>query len=234
MHSSRVLPWCVLSVLCLTAPAFAQSTYVGGSLVGEIARFGGVDIDDDNDARIASSLVDSRRDGESIGFDLRVGRALGERWGVELALVRGGGIENRQDRRLSSVLPPTGIIIPPGFPLPVDFGFELVSEQHYTTIDTVGWLRQDIGGRAHLNFLGGVSFIRSESEQSVSITDSRLAIYLPYPPQLEVTQYGVGPVVGAETIIDLGEHAAITAGARIHGGVGGWLIRPAVGARWSF
>ena len=224
------------SLLSVAEPAAAQSTYVGASLFGEITRFGGIDIDDGDAFRIAPSLGEANRDGEALGFDVRVGRAITDRWGVELAFARGGAIDNELRQQFTPSILQTGVILPPGFPIP-SFEYELHSEQQHTTIDTVAWLRQDLSDSAHLVFLGGASFTRIEREEGLRITDPRFAglgIYLPYPTGLETTSYNVGPVVGTELVFDLGDHAAITGGVRLHGGIGGWLVRPGAGIRWRF
>ena len=56
-----------LALLAFVPPASAQSTYVGASLVGDIARYGGVDYDDDDIVRI---LGDSSDNGEALGFNV--------------------------------------------------------------------------------------------------------------------------------------------------------------------
>ena len=222
-------------MVAVATPGAAQSTYVGASLVGEFARFGDVNVNDD-DLRIASELG-PWQNGETIGFDVRVGRALGERWGVELEFARGGTIEQRRTVGLSRSLGDLPVIVPPGIPIP-SFEFDLRSEQQHTTIGAVAWVRQDLGDRIDLAFLGGVSFSRVEAEQEIRFADSRLAVFLPYPREIETVQHGVGPVVGTEAVITLGEQAALTTGVRIHGvgsgGLEGWLVRPSVGLRWSF
>ena len=237
---SRVVLLCAL-LIAVASPVAAQSTYVSASLLGEFSRYGGVDIDDDNPG-VLSSVDPLSRDGETLGFDVRIGRALGERWGVELGFARGGTIEQRQSRSLLGILtsptvPPTlpGLPTRPTLPFPIpDFEFELLYSQQHTTIDTVAWLRQELSERVDLVFAGGVSFSRVETGQGVRITDDRLAIYLPYPSEIETTQYGTGAVVGVEGLFELSDHAAITGGVRVHGVAGGWLIRPAAGLRWSF
>jgi hypothetical protein len=230
-------------VLTVSAPVAAQSTYVGGSLMGELTRLGGLDVDD-GDVRIAAGLEPLSRDGETLGFDVRVGRALGERWGIELSFARGGTLEERRTRNVFDILTSQGILTPilPGVPsLPTlppfpitNVEIELVSERQHTTIDTVAWLRQPLGDRVSLAFLGGVSFSRVETEQQVGITDTRLAIHPPFSNEIETVQYGTGAVVGSEAIIKLSDHAAVTGGVRLHGVAGGWLIRPAAGLRWQF
>jgi hypothetical protein len=231
----------LLVLFAIATPAAAQNTYIGGSLIGEFARYGGADIDDGG--RVPTIVEPLSRSGETIGFDLRVGRSLGEHWGVEFSYARGGSHEQRRTQRLlpfltsSPAFDPTTIIrgLPtlPTLPFP-DFEFELRSEQQHTTFDTVVWLRQEVGDRVDLVFLGGASFNRVELEQNVSIGDMRLAISLPAPTEIETVTYGVAPVVGAEAVIDLTDRAAVTGGARLHGVSGGWLIRPSVGLRWRF
>ena len=229
---------CFVSAVLFAAPAFAQSTYIGASFLGEFARFGGVDADDDA-FNVITSVEPLSPNGESLGFDLRLGRAIGERWGVEFGFARGGSIEQEATSR---ALPTTFTRLPaipglpsvtPVLPIPIiDFGLNV--EQQYTTFDAMAWVRQDLGDRVHLSVLGGVSFARVEAEHSFRVDPRLLAIVFPYPSEFEITRYDTGPVVGAETIIDFGDHAALTAGARLHGVGGGWLIRPSVGLRWSF
>ena len=232
-------------VLCLSlgllfaSPAAAQTTYVAGSFLGELSRFGGVDVDDDNAvSSVVSSTVDNlSRDGESVGFDLRVGRGLGEHWGIELAYARGGSVEHVQTNQLFGRNDLPGLI--PGLPsLPIlplpEVEIERRFAEQHTTIDTVAWFRQDLGERVALAFLGGASFHRHSTEQSFRVTDPRLAIYATFPAAIEAVDYGVGPVVGAETLIKFGAHAAITGGVRLNAVGGGWLIRPSAGLRWTF
>jgi hypothetical protein len=229
--------FCV-SLLWFAAPAAAQKTYVGGSFLGEFARFGGVDIDDDDNSRRSTLIDDLSRNDESVGFDVRLGRGLGERWGIELAFARGGSAEQVQSQRLLGSGGSGGITLPglpvlPILPIP-EIEIERRLSQQHTTIDTVAWFQQNLSDRVGLTFLGGVSFNRTSTEQSFRLTDDRLTIDVTYPAAIETVQYGVGPVAGAETSIAFGAHAAITAGVRLHGVSSGWLIRPAAGIRWTF
>jgi len=236
MRHLTVLMMC----LAVAAPAAAQTTYVSGSLIGEFSRFGGVDIDED-DLRRVTGIEPLSRDGETIGFDVRIGRGLGERWGVELAFARGGRSERRETQAFASIVGSvTPIITPtlpggsPTIPTVVFPDFELLTERQHTTIDVGTWLRQELGERVDLAFLGGISFSRLDAEEQFLITDPRLAVFSPFSSEIETVHYGVGPVVGAETIVELSDRLALTAGARLHGVGGGWLIRPSVGVRWQF
>lgn len=231
----------VVAVLWLAAPADAQSTYVGASLVYDLARFSKVDVDNDF-ARVA--IPPSSMDGEALGFNVKIGRALGERWGVELEFARSGKFEQRSRPFAIPALP---VVIPatplPGLPtvfppIPI-FEFELETEQRYSSVAALLWVRQEIGDRVELAYLGGVAFNRSEIEQEFRFIDTRLiqgASFL--APESETVEHGVGPVIGLEADIKVGEHAALTTGVRLHGANvserNGWLIRPLVGLRWRF
>jgi opacity protein-like surface antigen len=239
MRSTVVVCVCVLAA---AAPAAAQSTYVGASLMGEFSRFSGLDVDDD-DGRIPAGA--GSRNGDTIGFDIRVGRAIDQRWGIEFEFARGGVNEQRRTERVLAANGQTTVTIPglpgltrflpvaPTFPIP-EFGFDLEMEQRHTTFSPTAWVRQDIGDRLALAFSGGVSFSRVETEQTLRINDNRLAIFAPFPTEIESVDYGVGAVVGAEAMFDVGDHAAVTGGLRLHSVSGGWLIRPAIGLRWTF
>jgi hypothetical protein len=228
----------VLFVLLLAAaPATAQTsdrTYVGASILREFARYGGVDVEDD-ETPVAPELELSR-DGDATGFAVTAGRALGDRWGVELEVARGGSIENGLRQRVGPRLVDVPVLLPPGIPFP-EFEFELHIEQRHTTIVAAAWVRQDIGRRVGLALLGGVSFIRVETEQEIRNVDPRLALFAPYPREIETVEHGTGPVIGADVIVGLATRLAVTAGVRLHGvdaGGSGWLVRPAAGLRWSF
>ena len=108
--------------------------------------------------------------------------------------------------------------------------------QQRMTIGTAAWVRQDLGTRISLSFLGGISFSRVRTESHLRVTDRRLAIWAPFIQQYTTIDHHVGPVAGAEAHIRVADHAALTAGVRLHGagGSGGWMIRPGVGIRWLF
>lgn len=222
-----------MTVLAVATPAAAQSTYVGASLVANVARFTNVDT---GDGRSQITDATSSIDGESLGFNVRVGRALGERWGVEFEFARSGEIENSSSQIVS---PP---IVWPEFtgipPIP-NFGFGIEREQQHTSFGALLWVRQSIGDRLELSYLGGVTFTKTEIEQDFRVTDARLmqrATSL--VPNYSVDEHGVGPAVGLEADIKVSESAAITTGVRMQGlnvsGRNGWLVRPLVGLRWRF
>jgi hypothetical protein len=46
--------------------------------------------------------------------------------------------------------------------------------------------------------------------------------------------YGVRPLTGIESRIEMSEHAHLVAGVRLQASAGIWLIRPSVGLGWIF
>jgi hypothetical protein len=238
-----MMRWWIALVLLFAfgIPAAAQSTYVGASLVGDLARFTKVDYDEDDVRRVLTG--DASIDGDAIGFNVKIGRAITNRWGVEFEYARSGEFEHSFPQILPGLQTelPTG----PGLPsFPVTwvsipyFDVEVNAERKHTSVSALAFVRQDLGDDFELSFLGGVAFNRVDTEQNYSIDIRRLAMFAPLGGDVETIEYHVGPAVGAEAAFKIGEAAAITGGVRLHGatvnGRNGWLIRPNVGMRWSF
>lgn len=156
-------------------------------------------------------------DGEVLGFDLRIGRALGEHWGLEFEFARSGEIENQESYGLPFLadfgLLPSELAI---LPVP-DFRYELETEQRYPSYGALAWVRQELGERVDLTYVGGVVFNRAGVEQEVRITDSRLVQWISAIPAMSVTEYSISPAVAVDAGFKVGEKAAITAGLRVHG-----------------
>jgi opacity protein-like surface antigen len=220
--------WCValLFLLAAATPAAAQSTYVGAALVGDIGRFSRVDYGDDTFRRYVGG--DTSSDGEAIGFNVRLGRAITDRWGVELELARTGDFTSR-----------TGFAIPALRPERLDLTiapFDYETERSQTMVAALAFVRQELGERVEFSYFGGVSFNRVKAVQE--FTGPRILIYPPIViPDIETIFYNVGPSVGFESAFKFGA-AAVTAGIRLQTADapagGGWLVRPNVGMRWTF
>jgi len=223
----------------LAPPAFAQGAYVGAFLVGEIVRL------DQYDSRAEDS-----GNGESLGFALRLGSAIGAKWGVEAEFVRPGEITSNQVPQIFPAtleftavqgipgLPNQGLYDPLIFP-PISYEFR--STQRRSTLSTSLWVRQEISSRVSMVYLGGVAFGRTSTEVEISYTFGRSTILptiLPLPPIPplinESISYDVQPMVGVEGRIRLAGKVDLVPGLRLHGAQGGWLIRPAVGLSWNF
>ena len=219
-------------VLCCSSLASAQSTFISGSLIGEIARFGGTDYSPRPDIL---PRLEPTFDGEAIGFGLSLERALGDRWGVALEFAKPATIE-RDD---SYELPVTILIFPPVPPVQISRRFE----QQRLSVNTLAWLAQPLGDRVELAYLAGVSFTRSEWEQNYgtilpTFRELPVSFISAIAPSTETTEFSVAPVVGLDARIKLTDHLAIVPGVRFQAagiaGRSGWLLRPAVGARWGF
>ena len=220
---------CVVLVTLLAAasPAAAQSTYVGASLVGDVARFNKIVSDEDDLGGLIGGAFND--DGTALGFNLKVGRGITDRWGVEFEFARSGEFENRTSLGLPA-------LIPQRLDLRVPIEFEFASERTHMSLGALAWVRQELGDRVDLSYLAGVAFSRVESE--LEYDGPRIAIFPPVSiPGYETIFYDVGPTVGVEAAFKFGS-AAVTGGVRLQSAGGnsgtGWLIRPNVGMRWTF
>ena len=240
----RAFPAVTVALLLALAPAslFAQSTYVGASLVGDVLR-----------STHTESTVgpDNSTDGEAIGFALRVGTPLGSRWGIELEFTRPGGIESEFSGSIplasgidALALTQISRVVPPGITLPQIFPpiipYTVRSTQRHSTLSTSDWFNQSLSPRISLVYLAGIGFYRATYE-----SDSSFQIFPALPtistvptgfPSLttKTVNYGVRPLVGFEARIKLTEHADLVPGIRLHGLENAWLLRPAVGLAWNF
>jgi len=228
-----------LTLLLALTPgsAFAQSTYVGGALVGDVLRT----------THSESALApNTSADGEAVGFALRVGTPLGSRWGVELEFARPGEIETESSGSipLASGIDPLALlptrVVPPGITLPPSFllvlPYRLRFAQRNTTVSTSVWFNQMLSPRVSLVYLGGMSFQRTTNEIESSFEIPPI-ITVPggFPSVTTKTiTYGVRPLAGFEARIKLTEHADLVPGIRLHGLESAWLLRPAVGLAWNF
>lgn len=219
-----------LLIVSFASAAQAQSTFVSGAVVGEIARFSFVEADDS-----VVGLIDTKVDGESVGFSVAVERALGERLGVTLEFVRPGEMSGED----AFELPISIAIFPPLPPVEVTRTFE----HKRMAWNTLGWYAQPLGDRLELAFMGGVSFLRTEFTQSQRVTVPALALIDPHligglVPSTTTTEYSVEPIVGMDVRIRLTDALSVVPGIRLQsapaGGRPGWLVRPSAALRYGF
>ncbi len=226
----RVL-WALVGGL-LAAPAWAQSPYVAGAIGAEIVRSTSVE---------SSGSTFDNGNGESWSGALRVGALVTPRVGVELEFLRAAAIENSGNGPIyiAADLPRTVV----GSLVPDAAIFPIISQQtrmRTNTVSTLAFVRQAVGERVDLVYLGGLGFSRVVHEIEFGIPRRLLAAGQPVVPSrsTRTTQYGVGPIVGLEARIGMTEHARLVAGVRLHALgqslVNGWLVRPNVGLGWMF
>jgi len=228
-----MVPAAVLVVLLfMSVPARAQAPYTTAAVGVDVARFDRVE---------AAGVSDVEAGGEAIAFALRLGTAIGNQWGVELALTRPSEVthESRQGypipltisvgARQTAPIDATGLVIPV-----VESRIRM--QRRNTTLDAMAWVAQRAGARADLVYLAGIAFSRITEDVDFAFTGRPVALIL--PTSTRTTMYAVGPVVGAEGRIRLTDHVILVPGIRLQalGGNGrhGWLLRAAAGLGWRF
>jgi hypothetical protein len=190
--------------------------------------------------------------GEAIGFALRAGTPLGGFWGVEVEFVRPDEIEHEFESGIGPFVETSLVDIPPsvrgGLPvdaqtltriLPHSFTYVFRSTERNATLSAALWAEQQLTGRFAMVYLGGIAFSRAAFESEVTFAPLfatlPIASLIPLPPNRNRTiVYGVQPMVGVESRIEMSEHAHLVPGLRMHASDGRWLIRPAVGIAWRF
>jgi hypothetical protein len=220
----------VALVVVWTGTPFAQTTYVGADLVGDVLR---------SSHSESSFGGDVPSGGEAIGFALRVGTPLGSRWGIELGFTRPGEIETEYSGALPLASSPEILELAaraPGsvsvFPSPLPY--RLRSTQRHSTLSTTVWFNQSVSSKISLVYLAGMGFYRAtyESESRFDILPAGIGIPIVLPTK--TVTYGVRPLAGFEARVHLTPHVDLVPGVRIHGLESAWLLRPAVGLSWNF
>ena len=225
----------VASVCIAISPAQAQSVYVAGALGADISLASGQE---------SIGFSAPTGGGEALSGAARLGTVLNDRFGVELEVSRAGEVRNSSR---SGPLPLAGA-------LPIFFP-EIEVRTRLTTVSTTASIRQQVADNVALAYLGGIVFHRTDSEIRyrglrsgiVDLPPRPLPTGVDYqivsgtvgspfllPSGVESVQYGAGPVVGFEAHIGYGDHFTIIPGVRMHSLPGAWLVRPSVGAGWSF
>ena len=229
-------------VLASTGSAFAQGTYVSGSVFGDIVRTTHVEY---------PGAIEPADNGEAIGFALRLGTPLGSVWGVEVEYAHPGEIENETTPFALPLASPaltfTNLGNLPGvstvFPdsiAPTILPYSVRTAARHTTLSTALWFQQQLSGRVALVYLGGMAFYRSELEFEYQFTFPRLIPAIPstlvaLPPfQSESVAYGIRPLAGIESRVGLTDRTHLVAGVRLQASSGIWLVRPAIGLGWMF
>jgi hypothetical protein len=230
----RVASAFALAMGCLAGSAQAQSTYVGVSALSDIARFGSMGIGDSSG-------------GEAFGGAIRVGTSITDRWGVDLEFARPGEIETENDigfllgapvrgavfegPRNRALAPATDLIssiLPPSF--------RITNTQRYTSLTVMPWVRQSLGSRADIVYLGGLALLRTTNRTDYG-PGIRLAAGLTTLDST-IVSYGSAPAVGMDVRIAMSEHLKLVPGIRLIAlddrGQTGWLTRPSVGLQWRF
>jgi hypothetical protein len=229
------LLWMILSGMTVS-PAWAQSPYVAGAVGAEIVRATSV---------TGSGAPYSPGSGESWSAAIRAGTQITPQVGVELEWLRPGEIEDSGSGPVYIATelqrPVPSDLVPPGLILDASI-FPIISQQTRLRTSTLGalvFVRQSAGARVDLVYLGGIGFSRVVHEIEYGVPrplPAALSIVPPY--RTRTTQYGAGPVVGAEGRIQMTGHARLIVGMRLHALgqslIDGWVVRPNLGLAWIF
>jgi hypothetical protein len=230
----------VAAALCTVGTAQAQSTYVGASALADIARF-------------SSAGFGDSPGGEAFGGAIRVGTGVTERWGIDLEFTRPGEIEQenslyyalgRFETALVDLVPGLAPSTPPGG-MPIDIGrigaslpfpFSSTTTERYSTLTVMPYVRQSLGFRADIVYLGGLAFVRTTSRMNFGGGIRPLGGLTRFE-QSSVT-YGSAPAVGLDVRVSMTEHVRLVPGLRLlaidESGRTGWITRPSVGLQWTF
>lgn len=237
----RVSVLVVSMMVSAVSSASAQGGYVSAAVMADIVRsthsdYGG---------------VSDEGGGEVLGFALRAGTPLGAIWGVEIEFARPGEIE----RELATGVPiPLDIpVTVPGVPSIVrnpegarlaemlirgGYPLRMRTAERHSTLSAALWVQQQFTGRFSMVYLGGVAFSRSVFESEVTYSPLILvpeSSSLVLPPTLsETTVYGIRPVVGVESRLQMTARAQLVPGLRMQAANGQWFIRPSLGLSWNF
>jgi len=229
----RTLVVCVaLSVaLGLGRVASAQTRiYVSGDLFAEITRLSRTTVTPDESGLSITGPVD----GVTAGGGGRVGAFFSPEWSLELGVDLARTIS---DARTLTVRLPAGLFFP--FPPPQ---YQSRTSTRFSATSVLAGYHPPARGRIHTGFRGGISLMHTER---VSTTANISSVFtslgrVPAVPRIsvlttEATTIGNGltATLAAEAAIEASRHFAVVPELRVHaGGLGGFVLRPGVAARW--
>ena len=229
----RTLVVCVaLSVaLGLGRVASAQTRiYVSGDLFAEITRMSRTTVTPDESGLSITGPVD----GVTAGGGGRVGAFFSPEWSLELGVDLARTIS---DARTLTVRLPAGLFFP--FPPPQ---YQSRTSTRFSATSVLAGYHPPARGRIHTGFRGGISLMHTER---VSTTANISSVFtslgrVPAVPRIsvlttEATTIGNGltATLAAEAAIEASRHFAVVPELRVHaGGLGGFVLRPGVAARW--
>ena len=220
MHGTHRRPWltlaggCAAVIIVAARPAAAQtqqpeSMYVTVSALADIKHFSGDP---------ATNVLDGNAFGGSVAF----GTSLSARWDLEAGVDASGFTDVSKPRTVTirrSVI-------------------TLQSRTRNRATSFAALVRYHAAprGRLQIGYLGGLLFLRLERQFDTEAPADTPASLI--PKALALVDYGAAPVVGVDARITVAAHVAIVpalqASAFQFHDVGGVLLRPRIGVRWTF
>ncbi len=230
----RTLFVCVaLSVaLSLDRAASAQTRiYVSGDLFAEITRLSRTTVTPDEIGLSITGPVD----GVTAGGGGRVGAFFSPEWSLELGVDLARTIS---DARTLTVRLPAGRMF--AFPPPQ---YQSRTSTRFSATSVLAGYHPPARGHVRAGFRGGISLMHTERTSTNASLSSIFTSIGPIPvpvPRIsvattEVTTIGNGltATLAAEAAIEASRHFAVVPEMRVHaGGLGGFVLRPGVAARW--
>ena len=235
MKKKTAISWIlVLGAVLAAPPAFAQTrVYVAGDIFAEITQ--------SSRTTVTPELIDGGStfinpdDGVSVGGGARVGAFFSPVWSLEIGFDAGKAIE---DERTRSIGNPLALSVLPSLQ------FTARTSQSFAATSVLVGYHPVMRGRIHPGFRGGISFMHAErgftvaTLGTITVTPGPGGILLPNVSlvrnEYSVTTNGLTGTLAAEAAIE-SEHFAVVPEMRAHaGGIGGFLLRPGVAARWRF
>jgi hypothetical protein len=224
-------------VLCIARQAHAQTrVYVVGDVFAEIARMSRTTTIPDDFGLVSNALVD----GETAGGGGRVGAFFSPEWSLELGVDLGRTISE-----VETLTVPRSTLLLIGIPA-LQYQARTTSRFSATSI-LIGYHPRP-QQRVQPGFRGGVSLMHT---RRTSTTASIVTVGLTQVPTIpglvpvpdvnvmtsELTNIGNGltATLAAEAAIEMSRHIAVIPEIRAHaGGIGGFVLRPGVAARWMW
>ena len=204
--------------------------YVSGDLFAEITRLSRTTVTPDE----SGLLITGPEDGVTAGGGGRVGAFFSPEWSLELGVDLARTIS---DARTLTVRLPAGLFFP--FPPPQ---YQSRTSTRFSATSVLAGYHPPARGRIHTGFRGGISLMHTER---VSTTANISSVFtslgrVPAVPRIsvlttEATTIGNGltATLAAEAAIEASRHFAVVPELRVHaGGLGGFVLRPGVAARW--
>jgi len=225
-------------VLCVAYPAHAQTrVYVSGDLFAEITRMSRTTVTPEN-VVVSSSPVE----GVTGGGGARIGAFFSPEWSLELGVDLGRTLDQVRTQTVTSPIS-VGLRIPPQ-------QFQAHASSRFTATSVLIGYHPAVGGRIRAGFRGGLSLMRTErtsssaSISSVTLLGPIFPLPGPQPPvpviTLDTTEvatiaYGLAATLAAEAAIEISRHFAVVPEMRVlAGGLGGFVLRPGMAARWTW
>jgi hypothetical protein len=226
-------------LVCLTLfvaqPARAQSrVYLSGDLFAEITRMSRTTVTPDDTGLSNAAPLDA----VTAGGGIRAGAFFSQDWSLELGLDLGKTVG---DVRTQSIRVATGLSV---FPTPQ---FQARTSSRFSAASVLAGYHPPARGRVRAGFRGGISLMHTERIATNAIISGLYVITttpgIPFPvpilsvntTELKSIGNGVTATLAAEAAIEASRHFAVIPEMRVHaGGLGGFVLRPGVAARWLF